>query len=166
MKIIFLDVDGVLNFVGTSAKAPGGFAGITDSCVRMLRHIVDKTGAILVLMSSWRRELADKTLAPATPNGEYLVRKLSRCGLHLSSKTDDAFRQTQRLQSIEDWIKTNVLDGELESWIVLDDLTREDTAPPEFAEHIVTTDDRFGLTDKDAELAISLLNGSEVKSDG
>lgn len=50
MKIIFLDVDGVLNSVqdGYSIRLR------TDSHLKLLQHIVKETGAKIVLSSSWR----------------------------------------------------------------------------------------------------------------
>lgn len=34
MKVIFLDVDGVLNFTGTEARAPGGCLGLASAPVK------------------------------------------------------------------------------------------------------------------------------------
>ena len=51
MKVIFLDVDGVLNSVDTS-EVFQGFVGIDDKLVSKLRKIVRATGAQIVLSSS------------------------------------------------------------------------------------------------------------------
>ena len=53
MKIIFLDVDGVLNCKSSKSRC-GGFLGIDDSKVKLLKEIIDITGAKIVLSSSWR----------------------------------------------------------------------------------------------------------------
>lgn len=46
-KVIFLDIDGVLNQDNCGAK-------IEEQFVRRLAHIVEETGAEIVLSSSWR----------------------------------------------------------------------------------------------------------------
>ena len=46
-KVIFLDIDGVLN-------QDNGGAKIEEQFVRRLAHIVEETGAEIVLSSSWR----------------------------------------------------------------------------------------------------------------
>ncbi len=57
MKIIFLDIDGVLNHMYWLKKMKGveGDKKFFDpDCVRRLNTITDKTGAKIVLSSSWR----------------------------------------------------------------------------------------------------------------
>ena len=50
LKVIFLDVDGVLN-----SKQDGNSIKLrTDSHFRLLQEIVKATGAKIVLSSSWR----------------------------------------------------------------------------------------------------------------
>ena len=46
MKLIFLDVDGVLNYSGCKARSATGCLGIDDEKVKLLRQIIDQTGAI------------------------------------------------------------------------------------------------------------------------
>lgn len=52
-KVIFLDVDGVLNCHSTKDKCDG-YIGIDDKKVSLLKEIVDTTGAIIILVSSWK----------------------------------------------------------------------------------------------------------------
>ena len=52
-KVIFLDVDGVLNCHSTKDKC-GDYIGIDDKKVALLKEIVDATGAIIILVSSWK----------------------------------------------------------------------------------------------------------------
>ena len=54
MKVIFLDVDGVLN----SAQDGYSIRLKTDSHLKLLQYIVKETGAKIVLSSSWRIGLA------------------------------------------------------------------------------------------------------------
>ena len=53
MKIIFLDIDGVLNCQKSQSKC-GGLIGIDDKKVKVLRKIVESTNAKIVLCSSWK----------------------------------------------------------------------------------------------------------------
>ena len=46
MKVIFLDIDGVLNYNGSSF--------LSEDKIILLRNILRRTGAKLVLSSSWR----------------------------------------------------------------------------------------------------------------
>lgn len=160
MKAIFLDIDGVLNYIGTEARSPSGFRGIVDKLVDNLAYVVDKTGAILVLASSWRHDLANNTLEPMTPEAKYLVNKLKRHGLHLSSKTEEDVKS--RPHAIVDWIQKHTMEGELTRWVVVDDdvcLYDEANvfAPADFIDHVVFTSESSGLTKEKAEEVIRVL---------
>ena len=49
MKVLFLDVDGVLNRCGKSAQ------GLEEDKVALLKQIVAATGCRIVLSSTWRK---------------------------------------------------------------------------------------------------------------
>ena len=53
MKVIFLDVDGVLNTKYSKSRC-GRFIGIDKDKVAQLKRIVDETDAEIVLSSTWR----------------------------------------------------------------------------------------------------------------
>jgi len=52
MKVIFLDIDGVLNVIPKSHDDFGGT--FHEDFVENLRQIIDETGAKIVISSSWR----------------------------------------------------------------------------------------------------------------
>ena len=52
-KYIFLDIDGVLA-TPKSIEGVGGEWRIEDEKQELLKHIIDSTGAKIVLSSSWR----------------------------------------------------------------------------------------------------------------
>ena len=55
MKIIFLDVDGVLNSQDLLERCgEDKLVPIDEENIRCLKEIVDETGAEIVLSSSWR----------------------------------------------------------------------------------------------------------------
>jgi hypothetical protein len=53
MKVIFLDVDGVLNSIDSEDHFHC-FIGLDYSGIKLLREIVDATGAEIVLVSTWK----------------------------------------------------------------------------------------------------------------
>ena len=53
MKVIFLDIDGVLNSMSCKATIEG-FDFVEDEKVALLKEIIDLTGAKVVLSSTWR----------------------------------------------------------------------------------------------------------------
>jgi hypothetical protein len=58
MKIIFLDIDGVLNNVYCESRDKFGCT-FHSNFVDNLRSIIDKTGAKIVISSSWRTDGLD-----------------------------------------------------------------------------------------------------------
>jgi len=48
MKLLFLDVDGVLN------DGYRGYPFLVEPCLRLLKHIIEETKAQVVLSSNWR----------------------------------------------------------------------------------------------------------------
>lgn len=82
-KIIFLDIDGVLNydswfrgrFVGGEGLYADELEAATDpACVQRLNMIVQQTGALVVLSSSWRHS------APWEETAQALVERRGFCG--------------------------------------------------------------------------------------
>lgn len=68
-KIIFLDIDGVLNHQSMTKeneiKTEGGF--VSKECVKLLNHITSETGAQIVISSTWRMDgFEDDGVTPKT----------------------------------------------------------------------------------------------------
>lgn len=51
-KVIFLDIDGVLNYVGSRTK--NGIYVMDPSCTARLRKLVSAHNAVIVISSAWR----------------------------------------------------------------------------------------------------------------
>lgn len=140
MKVIFLDVDGVLNFLGSEEQ-------ILAEKVTLLKKIVDKTQAQIVLSSDWRIWWDKK-------DGDFLEleSKLKESGLTLLDKTPDSrhgYRGAEIYQWIQEWTGENI-----ESFVILDD--RDDMKP--YMDKLVQTSLGTGLTIGDMEKAIRILN--------
>lgn len=170
MKVIFLDVDGVLNSDRTLYK----YTSLEDDLILNLKEIVDKTEAIIVLSSSWRS--VENALRE-------LIDKLFEYGMHISSMTTDGVRLkyiqnagfTPSKKYLE-FSKMNYDTGEredfthdrgaeiyywlnhhkdVESFVILDDEDFDIEAY--FPNNFVKTSFAVGLTKKDVDKAINIL---------
>jgi len=155
MKVIFLDVDGVLNFAKSEARSPSGYIGIAEACVKRLRKIVDQTNAKVVLTSTWKKEWS-MNLEECTPEGVYLTKKLVRHGIHILSKTTDGI--VNRGEGIHNWLLQH---DNVTNWIVLDDDIFSDYEQFQIYPHLVLTEFSTGLQDEHVTQAIQLLNKGE-----
>ena len=169
-KVIFLDVDGVLN----SSRTLYEDISLEDDLISNLKELIDKTGAKIILSSSWRLS----TDAIAT-----LMDKLDKFGLVISGMTCDGvdldwlekyeFDATKKyLDTKFDYdenrqIKiTHDRGAEIFKWlhdhddcayVILDDEIED--IKPYFSESvIVKTSYKTGLTKEDIKKAIQILN--------
>ena len=71
-KLIFLDVDGVINNRATFQRSHHGFIGFDPFMVLLVHRIIEATGAKVVLSSSWRHgEESRKEVMGAVPFIDY-----------------------------------------------------------------------------------------------
>ncbi|KAJ8603283.1 hypothetical protein CTAYLR_006949 [Chrysophaeum taylorii] len=148
MKVLFLDIDGVLvPFGGLTVADPA--APFDDECVRRLARIISRTGAKIVLSSTWRSSATAK---------EMLRNCFRSFGLPDFEETggDHSLRQWE----IAAWLREH----EPERWVALDD--EELVAGPEnrrhsadFRDHAILIDSKTGLQDEHVTQAIVILNG-------
>lgn len=157
-KVIFLDVDGVLNDSRTPDRTPAGFIGIDRNKVTMLKRIVENTNAIIVLTSTWKSEW-ERNPSLRTEDGQYLDDMLSEQGLAIYDKTTD--RISNRGYGINRWLFNH---PEVESWVVLDDDVFMDYASMGVMPHLVqsTYHHPGGLTSELADQAIEKLNSTGI----
>ena len=94
MKVIFLDIDGVLNGEKSRTRC-AGYIGIDSDKLLRLKRIVEQTGAKIVLISTWKtgwqKLVACKRLQDELAN--YLDRRFKKFGLEVYDKTPNAFGQ-------------------------------------------------------------------------
>lgn len=112
MKVIFLDIDGVLNCQNSKSSC-FGMMGIDNKKVEELKSIVDKSGAKIVLISSWCTGWTHKEYRGYMAN--YLDKKLKSAELYIIDKTDDY--TAMRGKGILKWLENK----EVESFVILDD---------------------------------------------
>ena len=156
MRVIFLDVDGVLNCMYTKEREPNGCIGIADAPLAALADIVRMTGAELVLVSTWKKDWSIERGA-CKPLGEYLNEKLESVGLRIRDCTED--NMFNRGRGIRKWLSHH---PEVESWIVLDDEVFDDYWLEEILPHHVETNFIDGGLKADMiQLCVDMLNEKE-----
>lgn len=150
MKVIFLDIDGVLvNLAALKAgRAEDGDCRFDPVCVARLNRITDATGAVLVVSSTWRRLHDD------------MARVLSRNSVsgRMIGQTPDLSRQrpsgiqvaVQRGDEIQAWLDDN---QGVETFIILDD----DDDMGTLRRRLVRTLTIPGLSEVEVRRAIQLL---------
>lgn len=151
-KVIFLDVDGVLNDDMTEADAPSGCIGIALDKVLKLKCVVDDTNAAIVLSSSWKAEFPAEGVT--TEDGMYLVKCLDHYGIELEDITVPGNATAYRGGEIRNWLDRH---PEVSHWVVLDDEVFCDFSERDIMPYLVKTDGRKGLTPDDVKLAIEIL---------
>ena len=164
MRVVFLDIDGVLNYKYSKSHV-GMYTGIDTIRVKRLAKIVEATGAKIVLTSTWKDGFAVGKTKWEQPSelGRYLYNKLRRQHLFVYDKVSDKFSWRGRRLAIDDWLKKHPEVGE--QYIVLDDEMFPNYYDHEFFPHLFKTIDKTsidewaGLTEDLTAQAIIALNG-------
>lgn len=164
VKILFLDIDGVLN----CSMTPYCHLGVRDidmDKLMQVKSIVENTKAKILLISSWKEgwhsKESKKPFQSAT--ADYLDMRFSSAGLRISNKVND-IDYGGRGKSILDYLASLKKKGiEVISFAILDD-DMGDYGKAGLAKHLVKTSfSRGGLTEGKAREAIAILN--EEKQD-
>jgi hypothetical protein len=137
VKVIFLDVDGVLNTV--LSRYSGGIHQIDDEKVERLSRIVKATGAHIVLSSTWRKKQEDYDM---------VVAALEPHGLKLYSKTPHKL-SASRFSEIRLWLADHTYVTE---YAIIDDWEEAEIKGKFFQ-----TDELDGLTEQIAAAVITHL---------
>lgn len=132
------------------------FTFVDTRKVLRLRDIVERTGAKLVLSSTWRFGADPKAFWLEREALRELVAEFRRLRCPLWFDTTPYLPSTKRWQEINAWLILH----DVEDFIILDDWGEEEFRP--MMDHLVKCDPRKGLTKERAELAIQMLG--EVKN--
>lgn len=155
MKIIFLDFDGVIT-------TPSSKYCLSPPHMDILGKILESTGAYIVISSSWRRYNLEQTINFITSRSNPFV------GKNPFPFIDRVIDITKRLRpikmsdyihrgdEIQEWLDRH----EVESYVILDDINNMLESQQS---HLVLTDEIDGLTEKDVEKAIGILNENKEK---
>ena len=139
MKIIFLDIDGVLNCKATCAQSSKNYKFDADKVV-FLNDIIHQTQANIVVSSSWRCGMTIKNL-------QDMFGKNGVNGIVIGSTPSSTHGRGDEIQQ---WIKNHY---GVESFIIIDD---DDFDMGDLLNRVVLTDMETGLQAKHVEQAITL----------
>jgi len=163
-RFIFLDIDGV---IATPETIEDRMWGLTPEKQDLLGLIIEKTGAKIVLSSSWRKHTVEDTIEHMEEHGfrfcDEIVGVTIRAyhyiekGIHLS---------IPRGVEIKQWIDTNVHSNNGKDWnrkvlgkdwsyVILDD---DSDMLLEHKDNFIRCDSMEGLTLEQANKAIELLS--------
>ena len=156
MKIIFLDIDGVL----TLQKS--GWKFFDSDCVIALKKVLDNTDANMVLSSCWRHGFIDwdeNGKGCGLVHHTQAIRKIQELlkpfdidPSRLIDKTPDLITPSdnERGEEIDKWLQAHT---DVECFVILDD--DSDMAP--HMDKLVQTDIDVGMTLENADEAIAIL---------
>lgn len=163
-KIIFLDIDGVLNtkwwysqMDRNTHRDKYGYA-FDPQAVANLRKIVEETGADIVISSSW------KCMGLSQMEDMWKDRNLPGIiiGITPNSVSDELLIDADidsmelfhiRGEEIKEWLKKH--GKRVCNYVIIDDM---DNMLPGQQSHFVQTNPEMGITEDDAEKAIAILN--------
>lgn len=154
--VLFLDIDGVLNHQGTHDARRGipiEFRSDADwidpVCVARVQAICDRTGAVIVLSSSWREVIGLKRTVEVLRARGLTAEVIGQTPT--SAKTGNwIVLALTRWQEISEWLSTHAM---VDRYVVLDD---DAQGTPE--EVYVRTKFSEGITDAHVERAVDILN--------
>ena len=155
MKVIFLDVDGVLNEEKSRSRCVG-YKGIDDKKAENLAKIVKATDGKIVLISTWKEGWRKTDKAHQGMMANYLDKKLKKQGVTIFDKTRDMVDGIyfSRGEGILDFLQRyKVL-----KFIILDDYQYDYDACDLTERHIKTDAHAGGLTETLADKAVEMLN--------
>ena len=152
MKVVFLDIDGVLNSWKYDQERTSLQDNIDETRLPLLKEIVDMTQAKIVLTSSWRKHWDPKGVLTDEID-KCLELTFNKYHISLFDKTIE-IDDFNRAEEIRSWLKK----WPVEEFVILDDIA---FGWADLSNHLVKTNYRIGrgLNDKHVSLAISILNG-------
>ncbi len=143
-SLLFLDVDGVLN------HSKGNWP-IDEACLCNLGRIIHETGAIIILISSWKAGWYKDEKEYQDDDANYLDEKLASAGLQIFDKSSRHLGN--RTFAVIDF----VMKFNASSWVILDDDYQQYRFEPLKSRCVGTSHYEGGLTCDLAEKAISIL---------
>ena len=165
MKIVFLDIDGILN--AHEELDPNVMCGqIHTEKVECFNTILEHTGAYIVLSSAWRYLIHRKEMTLEgldwllRSHGIYQKRLIGITRMDtmvdLADSTDiPTPLMNERGAQISDWLKEN---PECDSYVVIDDM---DLGISEAGHPFILVEGSVGLTEQNVKDAIDILNREE-----
>lgn len=139
MRIIFLDIDGVL------VLASRGALSVLPDAVAHLNRLTESTQAQIVITSSWRKWSPIKQLARGLQKGGVKATIIGATPI---------MNDAERGDEIAAWLRAHAHDV---SFVILDD----DSDMGALIPRLVQTDPEHGLRAEDVDRAIAILEGQQ-----
>ncbi len=149
MKIIFLDIDGVLNDTEYRNSHRGIDKILSPQKMVLLKRITEKTGAKIVLTSTWRAYLFKKPIFKNSEEKEYMIDTFKSFGVHLYDLTPWINAAEKNLE-IKEWLDEH---NDIENYVILDDTIFD--WDYEMEKHFIRI--RDGLDEKDVDKTLNSL---------
>jgi len=165
-KLIFMDVDGVLNDHERVpfSEMPANYTSITQRCVANFNRIILACEAVVVLSSSWRYLILNEHMSIhgfQTLLTSHGVRGHLISHTRADAKLDNDDYEPRWMQ-IRDWLKEPL--NHKGQKVSIDRYCIIDDDPDAFGGRPgVQTNGAVGLTEKDADEAIAILNRKDVQ---
>lgn len=162
MKIIFLEINGVLNSEQWNREHQNDINEgrlIDPDMVKLFAGLIEHTGARIVMHSGWRFWF-DECLKPLRKEAVYLVEQLKKYNLSIYDMTPDLTTEEIRAsksfslvkgQEILAWLHQHF---EIEEFLILDDIELKGI---DIRQHQIVTDAQMGLTKNNVNQGIVLL---------
>ena len=116
MKVIFLDIDGVLNSSLYDRQRHDENENIDKTRLDLVKKLVDETGAKIVLSSSWRNHW-EKNPDECDDIGRKIISDFASAGIEIYDKTPK-MGYLERSEEIRMWLKDN---PDVKSFVIFDD---------------------------------------------
>ncbi len=139
MKVVFLDIDGVLNSRKYDRTRDWKKQDdIDETRLPLVAQIIAATGAEIVLSSTWRQHW-DKDASKCDEDGAYINGLFAAHGLRIYDKTPYLGLFAARREEVQGWL--DECGAEVERYVIIDDY-RFDWG--DMAERLVVTNPIFG----------------------
>jgi hypothetical protein len=152
-KIIFLDIDGVINLPKKTSRGINASTKIDASCCQNLKKVLDASGAFIVITSTWRLQssVMDGLKEQLRDFGIYSFRIVGQTS-NLTKQIDFSTYAELRWLEIKDYIRQK----NIKDYIIIDDVDLSKYEKQRF----VKTDIQTGLTSSLAAECIKKLKGN------
>lgn len=159
VKIIFLDIDGVLR--------PVTGEGFNKKCIENINELIEETGAQIVISSTWRQRGIDDVKKFLFENGlksdildmtpMFVINKVWGKDWEKQCKV-----KAPRGMEIQEWIRDyTTMDKYVQSYVIIDD---SENIFLNQLKHYIKVEQTKGFTKKDLKKAIEILNIIDIPS--
>lgn len=160
-KIIFLDIDGVLNSYeeGSYMTHEPKDYGFSEKCLKNLMHIIDACDAYVIISSNWRKfDAAGKWSFRCNQMYQNPLPKLENILKNRCIGRLPPIGHLNKSQVLQYYFEQNNVNPDNCKYVIFDDDVREGFNTSIFKARYIQTNPEVGLTDNDVNKAITLLN--------